>query len=141
MCFAGTRAEIPAHQQEIFALVRQARDAGVDFIRQRLAAGATVQGSQADDAVRQVIARAGYGRFFVHRTGHNIGTAEHGNGANLDNFETQDERLLLPCTCCSVEPGIYLPEFGVRSDLNLLIHEHDVEITSGTAQSEIVPLL
>jgi Xaa-Pro dipeptidase len=141
MGFAGTREEIPVRQREIFELVRRARDAGVAFVRQRRAAGEAVQGCEADDVVRKVIADAGYGAFFVHRTGHNIGTSEHGNGANLDNFETQDERQLLPSTCCSVEPGIYLPEFGVRSEINLLIHERDIEVTGVPAQLEITPLL
>jgi Xaa-Pro dipeptidase len=141
MGFAGTRDQIPAHQREIFELVRQARDAGVAFVRQRLAAGESVEGREADDAVRKVITDAGYGKFFVHRTGHNIGTSDHGNGANLDNFETQDERQLLPSTCCSVEPGIYLPEFGVRSEINLLVYERDLEVTGTPAQMEITALL
>ncbi|MGH2506042.1 MAG: M24 family metallopeptidase [Ktedonobacteraceae bacterium] len=141
MGFVGTREEIPAHQREVFELVRTARDAGVAFVRARLAAGEQVQGCEADDVVRKVIADAGYGRYFVHRTGHNIGTSDHGNGANLDNFESQDERQLLPSTCCSVEPGIYLPEFGVRSEINLLISERTVEVTGVPAQMEITPLL
>ncbi len=141
MGFAGTWEEIPARQRAVFELVRQARDAGVAFIRQRLEAGEAVQGREVDDVVRKVIADAGYGEFFVHRTGHNIGTSDHGNGANLDNFETQDERQLLPSTCCSVEPGIYLPEFGVRSEINLLVHERTVEVTGVPEQKEITPLL
>lgn len=141
MGFVGAQSEIPARQREVFELVRQARDAGVAFIRQRLKAGEKVQGCEADDVVRKVIADAGYGQFFVHRTGHNIGTSDHGNGANLDNFETQDQRELLPATCCSVEPGIYLPEFGVRSEINLLISERDIEVTGVPEQMEITPLL
>jgi Xaa-Pro aminopeptidase len=141
MGFAGTAQEIPQHQREIFDLVRQARDAGIEFIRARKAAGQAVQGCEADDVVRRVIVDAGYGTFFVHRTGHNIGTSDHGNGANLDNFETRDERFLLTSTCCSVEPGIYLPAFGVRSEVNLLIHEHDIEVTGVPAQTAITPLL
>ena len=141
MGFAGTSEEIPTHQREVFAIVRDARDAGIDFIRQRLVAGEPVQGSEADDIVRKHITDAGYGPFFVHRTGHNIGTSDHGNGANLDNFETQDERTLLSSTCCSIEPGIYLPIFGVRSEINLLIHERGLEITGVPAQTEITPLL
>ncbi len=139
--FAGTRDEIPARQREVFELVRSARDTGIAFVRERLAAGEHVEGRQVDDVTRAVIARAGYGDYFVHRTGHSITTFEHGNGANLDNFETQDERLLLPNTCCSVEPGIYLPEFGIRSEVNLLILENDAEVTGVPAQQEIVPLL
>jgi len=141
MGFAGTREEIPARQREVFELVRQARDAGIAFVRQRRAAGEAVQGGEADDVVRKVITDAGYGQFFVHRTGHNIGTSDHGNGANLDNFETQDERQLLPFTCCSVEPGIYLPEFGIRSEIDLLLHLREVEVTGVPEQTEITPLL
>lgn len=141
MGFAGTREEIPARQREVFELVRQARDAGVAFVRQQLTSGKPVRGCEVDDVVRKIIADAGYGPYFVHRTGHNIGTSDHGNGANLDNFETQDERQLLPATCCSVEPGIYLPEFGVRSEINLVIHERDIEITGVPEQMELTPLL
>jgi Xaa-Pro dipeptidase len=141
MGFAGTRDEIPERQRAVFEIVRAARDAGVAFIRQRLSAGEPVRGCEADDVVRKFITDAGYGPFFVHRTGHNIGTSDHGNGANLDNFETQDERQLLPSTCCSVEPGIYLPEFGVRSEINLLVHERDLEVTGVPAQMALTPLL
>jgi Xaa-Pro aminopeptidase len=77
----------------------------------------------------------------VHRTGHSIGTVVHGNGANIDNYETQDRRELLPNTCCSIEPGIYLPEFGIRSEVDLLIHERDVEVTGVPVQEEITALL
>lgn len=141
MAFAGTRAEIPARQREIFAIVRDARDAGIAFIRERLAASEPVQGCEVDDVVRQYISNLGHAQLFVHRTGHNIGTSDHGNGANLDNFETRDERQLLPSTCCSVEPGIYLPDFGVRSEVNLLIYERDLEVTGTPVQTEIIPLL
>ncbi len=141
MAFAGTREEIPARQREVFEIVQRARDSAIAFVRARLAAGERVEGRQVDDVARHVIASAGYGDFFVHRTGHSITTAEHGDGANFDNLETQDERILLPNTCCSVEPGIYLPEFGVRSEVNLLIHEHDAEVTGVPAQTEIAPLL
>ena len=141
MAFVGTKDEIPAKQREVFGIVRNARDTGIAFARTRLAAGERVEGRQVDDVVRAVITKAGYGDYFVHRTGHNIGIAEHGNGANIDNYETQDERVLLPNTCCSIEPGIYLPEFGVRSEVNLLIHEQDAEVTGGPVQEEIVALL
>jgi Xaa-Pro dipeptidase len=141
MAFAGTEEEIPDPQRNVFEVVRRARDTGITFIRERLAAGKTVQGREADDATRAVIAEAGYADYFVHRTGHNIGTEEHGSGANVDNYETQDERLLLPYTCCSIEPGIYLPDFGVRSEIDLLILETDAEVTGGAVQERIVPLL
>lgn len=154
MAFAGTRDEIPARQREVFEVVRRARDSAIDFARQRLAVGAgeekgegegeergEVEGCEVDDAARAVIVEAGYGDYFVHRTGHSIGHVVHGDGANMDNFETRDERTLLPSTCCSIEPGIYLPEFGIRSEVNMLIHQYDVEVTGVPVQEEIVPLL
>jgi Xaa-Pro aminopeptidase len=141
MAFAGTQDEIPAPQREIFEIVRLARDTGIAFVHTQLSANQRVEGSNVDDATRTVIANAGFADYFVHRTGHNIGTAVHGNGTNLDNFETQDNRMLLPATCCSMEPGIYLPEFGIRSEVNLLIHEHDVEVTGTPVQEEIVALM
>jgi Xaa-Pro aminopeptidase len=141
VAFVGTRDEIPARQREVFEIVRNARDTAITFIRERLAAGKHVEGRQVDDVARHIIATAGYADYFVHRTGHSIGTVEHGNGANIDNFETQDERILLPYTCNSIEPGIYLPEFGIRSEVDLLIQEHDAEVTGVPVQEEIVPLL
>jgi Xaa-Pro aminopeptidase len=141
VAFVGTRDEIPTRQREVFEIVRNARDTAITFIRERLAAGKHVEGRQVDDVARHIIATAGYADYFVHRTGHSIGTVEHGNGANIDNFETQDERILLPYTCNSIEPGIYLPEFGVRSEVDLLILEHDAEVTGVPIQEEIVPLL
>ncbi len=141
MAFAGTHEEIPARQREVFEIVRHARETGIAFVRNQLAAGRSVEGRQVDNVTRAVIADAGYADYFVHRTGHNIGTMVHGNGTNLDNFETQDNRLLLSSTCCSMEPGIYLSEFGIRSEVNLLVHENDVEVTGTPIQEEIVALM
>jgi Xaa-Pro aminopeptidase len=141
VAFVGTRDDIPTHQREIFDIVRSARDTAIAFIRERITAGERVEGRHVDDVARSIIAKAGYADYFVHRTGHSIGTVEHGNGANIDNFETQDERALLPYTCNSIEPGIYLPEFGIRSEVDLLILEHDIEVTGVPIQEEIVPLL
>jgi Xaa-Pro aminopeptidase len=141
MAFAGTRDEIPAPQLEIFEIVRRARDTGIAFVHTQLSTNQRVEGRDVDDATRAVIANAGFADYFVHRTGHNIGSAVHGNGTNLDNFETQDNRILLPATCCSMEPGIYLPEFGIRSEVNLLVHELDVEVTGTPIQEEIVALI
>jgi Xaa-Pro dipeptidase len=141
MAFAGARDEIPAPQREIFEIVKRARDTGIAFVRTQLAANQPVKGCDVDDATRAVIARAGYADYFVHRTGHSIGTAVHGNGTNLDNFETHDNRIVLPATCCSMEPGIYLPEFGIRSEVNLLVHEKDVEVTGTPVQEEIAALI
>jgi Xaa-Pro dipeptidase len=141
MAFAGARPQIPPRHNEVFAVVSRARDRAIAFVRQRLSEGEKVEGAQVDDVARTVIAEAGYADYFVHRTGHSIGTTEHGNGANIDNFETRDQRLLLPNTCCSIEPGIYLPEFGIRSEVDLLIHERAVEVTGVPVQTEITPLL
>ena len=141
VAFAGTQDEIPARQREIFEVVRDARDSAIAFVRTSLAAGRSVEGCAVDDVARNVITRAGYGNYFVHRTGHSIGTVLHGNGANVDNFETQDVRTLLPQTLNSIEPGIYLPDFGVRSEVDLLVFEQDVEVTGVPVQNEIFPLL
>jgi Xaa-Pro dipeptidase len=100
--------------------VRNARDAAIAAVEQAFSQGRSIRGFEADDAARNVIRAAGFGEFFTHRTGHNIAHEIHGPGAHLDNLETHDERRLLPNTCFSVEPGIYLPEFGVRSEIDML---------------------
>ena len=87
---------------------------------------------------RNFISQAGYGDFFIHRTGHNIGEEDHGNGANMDSLETKDERLLIPHTCFSIEPGIYFSEFGIRSEINVYLDESDVVVTGEPIQNEIV---
>ena len=107
-------------EQQVFETVLGARDAAIRAVENAFAAGRPICGFEADDASRAVIQAAGFGEFFTHRTGHNIGQEVHGVGANLDNLETHDVRLLLPNTCFSVEPGIYLPEFGVRSEIDML---------------------
>ncbi len=123
--------------QEIFKIVRDARDAGVMTAKDAFAAKRKIQGWEVDAATRSLIEKAGYGQYFVHRTGHSIGTDVHGNGANMDNLETKDEREILPNTLFSVEPGIYLPEFGVRSEVDVLIRNGAAEVT-GKIQQEIV---
>ncbi|HEX8926841.1 MAG TPA: M24 family metallopeptidase, partial [Terriglobales bacterium] len=125
--------------QEIFNVVRDARDAAVNAAKQDMASGKRMEGWQIDDASRGVITKAGYGDYFVHRTGHSIGVNVHGNGANMDNLETHDVREILPNTIFSVEPGIYLPEFGVRSEVDVLIRNGAAEVT-GRVQNEIVIL-
>lgn len=141
VAFAGTRDDIPAQQSAVFEVVRNARDSAIAFVREGLAAGRPVLGCEVDDVARHIIIKAGYGDYFVHRTGHSIGPVLHGNGANIDNFETQDVRALLPQTLNSIEPGIYLPDFGIRSEVDLLVFERDVEVTGVPAQHEIFPLL
>jgi Xaa-Pro aminopeptidase len=125
-------------EQMIFTTVRDARDAAVATVGEAFAAGKPIAGWQADDAAREVIRRAGFGEWFTHRTGHNIGVELHGNGTNLDNLETHDERLILPDTCFSVEPGIYFPgEFGVRSEVDMVARKGKAEVT-GRVQTELV---
>jgi Xaa-Pro aminopeptidase len=137
--FVGAR--VPEKQRQVFELVRRARDHGIAFLRERVEQGQPVQGWEVDQAVRDLIAAEGYGDFFVHRTGHSITMVEHGDGANLDNLETHDERLILPGTCCSVEPGIYLPEFGMRSEVNVLVHAQSIEVTGVPMQEALIPIL
>lgn len=124
-------------EQRVFGVVKTARDAAVRRVSDAFAAGEALAGWQADDASRSVIEQAGFGEFFTHRTGHNIGNILHGNGANLDNLETHDERLILPNTCFSVEPGIYLDTFGIRSEVNV-IAALGRAATTGRVQQELV---
>jgi len=138
--------EPTALEQQVFATVRDARDAAVRVVEQAFAAGRVLHGYEPDDAAREVIRNAGFGDYFTHRTGHNIAAELHGSGAHLDNLETHDERLILPNTCFSVEPGIYLPpdfpggvytQFGVRSEVNMLTALGKAWVT-GPRQQELV---
>ena len=124
-------------EQLVFSTVRDARDAAIAAVEQAFAAGRTIRGFEADDAARAVIRAAGFGDYFTHRTGHNIAHEIHGPGAHLDNLETHDERRLLPNTCFSVEPGIYLPEFGVRSEIDMITSADRAWVT-GRIQRELV---
>ena len=133
---------VPEEYVKIFNIVREARDAATDFVRTSFRAGRTIRGADVDDVARGVIKRAGYGEQFTHRTGHSIGEEGHGNGANIDNFETRDSRRIIPRTCFSIEPGIYLEgRFGVRSEINVYVSERDAEVTGQPIQTEIVPIL
>ncbi|MGL4424372.1 MAG: M24 family metallopeptidase [Gemmataceae bacterium] len=130
---------VPAKLVELFGIVAAARDAGIRTVTEAFAAGRPLIGATVDDATRKVIADAGYGAYFIHRTGHNIGQEVHGNGAHIDGLETREDRRLLPRTCFSIEPGIYLPEFGVRSEINVLIDATGaVHVTGGQLQTEVV---
>jgi Xaa-Pro dipeptidase len=131
---------IPEKYTKVFEVVREARDAAISLVEKSLQAGHALHGYQVDDAAREIIDRSGYAAFFVHRTGHSIGEDVHGNGANMDNFETHDERRIIPRTCFSIEPGIYLHEFGIRSEVNVFAGERDARVT-GEIQKEIVPIL
>ena len=112
---------------------------GIKIITETIAAGRTLRGFEVDYAVRGHIVKRGFAEYFTHRTGHSIGRETHGNGANMDNFESHDERRVIPWTCFSIEPGIYLPEFGVRSEINMFIGEGEARVT-GEIQQELVLL-
>ena len=131
---------VPAAYARIFRIVREARDRAVEFVGEAVTRGRAIHGWEVDRAARNVIRKAGYAKYFVHRTGHSIGQEVHGNGANMDSLETKDDRQIVPHTCFSIEPGIYLPEFGIRSELNVYVGEHDARVT-GAIQQEILPLL
>jgi len=139
---AYTGTEVPAKQRMIFEHVRRGRDAALSFVQDQVAVGRFPCGWEVDDVCRNTIQAAGYGDFFFHRTGHSIGEEVHGNGANIDNLETQDSRRLMPRTCFSIEPGIYLPgEFGIRSELDVYISDREAVVHGLPLQTEIIPLL
>jgi len=133
-------SQVPEKYAEIFAIVKKARDAAVNLVVEGVKAGKTIRGWEVDRAARDVIRKAGYGKYFIHRTGHNIGQEVHGIGANMDSLETHDDRAIIPHTCFSVEPGIYLPEFGVRSEVNVYVADRQARVT-GAVQDEIIPIL
>jgi Xaa-Pro aminopeptidase len=134
--------EIPARQREVFAIVRGARDAALNFVRAQVTAGHFPCGWEVDEVCRGVIRKAGYSDRFVHRTGHSIGEEVHGNGANIDSLETKDSRRLMPRTCFSIEPGIYLPgEFGIRSELDVYLSDREAHVFGQPVQTAIVPIL
>ncbi|MDX2181783.1 MAG: M24 family metallopeptidase [Bryobacteraceae bacterium] len=132
-------ADPPSRMDEIFAVVAGARDRAVERVRRAVAAGETIRGFEVDDACREHIRAHGLADAFFHRTGHSIGEEVHGTGANMDNLETHDERQLIRGTCFSIEPGVYLPEFGIRSELNVHIGER--AMVTGEVQSALLRLL
>jgi Xaa-Pro aminopeptidase len=134
--------EVPDKYEKIFQFVARARDAAINKVRSAFPSGPVLRGWEVDQAARDVIEQAGYGAAFCHRTGHSIGQETHGNGANMDNLETHEERQVMPRTCFSVEPGIYLPEFGVRSEVNVFVDaQRQVHVTGGAPQTSVVPIL
>lgn len=133
---------VPEKYTKIFNIVAAGRDAGIAKVKDTLAAGKVLHGWEVDQTTRDVIVKAGYGDYFVHRTGHSIGQETHGNGANIDNLETQDQRKIMRRTCFSIEPGIYLPEFGVRSEVNVYIDgQGKVHVTGGELQREVLAVM
>lgn len=130
--------EVPKQYIDIFEIVTGARDAAIAFIKDKASSGNVLFGWEIDDVTRNFITRHGYSHYFTHRTGHSIGEEVHWNGANIDNFETRDERQILPNTCFSIEPGIYLPEFGIRSEVNVYVDKGSIIITGEPIQHHIV---
>jgi len=128
---------LPDRIGEIFDIVRRSRDAGIEKVKTAIAGGQKLRGWEVDKAARDVLEAAGYAQYLNNRVGHSIGTEVHGNGANMDNFESHDERQVLPYTCFSIEPGIYLPEFGLRSEVDMLVYPHSAEVT-GRIQEKMI---
>ncbi len=129
----------PEKYKKVFQIVMDARDAALNFVKEKFAKKEKVYGYQVDDACRKVIEDAGYGQYFIHRTGHSIGEEVHGNGVNIDNLETKDERELVPGICFSIEPGIYIPgEIGVRSEIDVFITLDGEVVVAGDIQKELI---
>jgi Xaa-Pro aminopeptidase len=133
-------AVVPDEVTKVFTIVRDARDRAFELVRDRVAAKQPLRGFEVDDAARNHIAENGYAEYFVHRTGHSIGEDVHGTGANMDNLETHDERKVIPGTCFSVEPGIYLPHFGIRSEFNVYVSDKEAKVT-GASQAELIRVI
>ena len=136
-----TGSTVPPRFEEQFAIVKEARDAALEFLRERVEKGEPVRGCDVDAVARKVVAEHGRAKDFIHRTGHSLGTEVHGWGVNLDDYETKDTRLLVSGTLVTIEPGIYGPEIGTRTEINVAVHERSVEVTTLPLQDEILPLL
>ena len=130
---------VPDEIQNVFQIAKGARKQASDFVIQKASAGEAFAGYEVDDVARRHIDERGFGEFFFHRTGHSIGTEVHGNGANMDNFESHDVRRVIAGTCFSIEPGIYLPHFGIRSEVNVYVGERFAQVT-GEQQEELIRL-
>ena len=132
---------VPEEVTKVFNVVAGGRDAGIACVKDAFAANRPLQGWEVDQATRDVVDKAGMGEFFIHRTGHNIGQETHGNGAHMDNLETKEDRLVMPMTCFSIEPGVYQEAFGIRSEINVFIDgDSEVHVTGGV-QEEVLAIL
>lgn len=136
---AYTGERVPDEFARAFDAARSGRDAAVELVRRSAAAGADLRGWQVDRACRDVIDRAGFGELFIHRTGHSLGEEVHGNGVHMDDYETRDDRRLIPGTGFTIEPGVYTERFGVRTEINMFVAEREARVT-GPLQQEIVTL-
>jgi Xaa-Pro aminopeptidase len=134
-----TAASVPEKYVEAFEAARDGRDAAIALVRERVAGGGEVRGFEVDRACREVLERRGFGADFIHRTGHSLGTEVHGNGVHMDDYETHDERRLIPGTGFTIEPGVYTREFGVRTEINMVVGERDAAVT-GPLQTDFVLL-
>ena len=138
--YVGT--SVPEKYTKVFNVVAAARDAGIACVKAAFEAKRPIVGGEVDDAVRAVIEKAGYGEYFCHRTGHNLAQEVHGNGTHMDNLETIESRRILPKTLFTIEPGIYLPDFGVRSEVDVYVHaDGQIEVTGGPVQTAVVAIL
>jgi Xaa-Pro aminopeptidase len=134
-----TGARVPDRFARAFAAICAARDAAIRLVQDRARSGAEVRGFEVDRAASTVIRDAGYADKILHRTGHSLGETVHGNGVNMDDYETHDERRLLPGTGFTIEPGVYFDDFGVRTEINMVVSARDAAVT-GPIQTEILPL-
>ena len=137
MAYAG--ADVPDEYARAFGVAASARDAAVTLVRDAASTGRDLRGWEVDRAARDVIEQAGLGQYFVHRTGHSLGEAVHGNGVHMDDYETHDDRRLLPGTGFTVEPGLYFKTFGIRTEINVFFGPDDATVT-GPVQTTIAPL-
>jgi len=131
---------VPDEYTRAFAAARDGRDAAVDLVKTAVRDRRDLRGFEVDRATRAVIERAGYGAQFIHRTGHSLGEEVHGNGVHMDDYETHDDRRLIPGTGFTIEPGVYTNEFGVRTEINVFIGETEAVVT-GPMQTEILQLV
>jgi Xaa-Pro aminopeptidase len=138
MGYTGTA--VPERYATAFAAIRDARDAGVQLVQEAARAGREVRGFEVDRAASAVLRDAGYADNILHRTGHSLGETVHGDGVNMDDYETHDDRRLLPGTGFTIEPGVYFDDFGVRTEINMVVGARDAAVT-GPLQSEILALV
>jgi len=139
VAYAGTKEEVPARYNDLFAVITGARDAAVSFLQENIGKR-PVFGYEADIVCRDVVVAAGYGENFTHRTGHSIHTTVHGNGPNIDNLETEDRRVLQAGHLFSIEPGLYFEDCGFRTEIDALVTEDSLEINPTPLQEKILPL-
>ena len=139
MAYVGD--QVPDDFARVFTVLTRARDVAMEFVRSAVAGGEVIRGYQVDDVARSIVAEEGYGEKFIHRTGHSLGTQVHGRGVNFDNLEDPDERAVIPDIACTIEPGIYLRPFGMRTEIDIYVGERKAEITTLPVQRHILALL